>query len=128
MDSVMPSSPPATTTPTYALAKKGLEWAFLELGAVSQNILNYPVKGYRPVAVDPGFYKIVQEKMSTGQIDSVLNLDPKIVEDPAETRLDLVQENLALNTVLLKSQVFSQFTSQHLKTLEHAITGRATGG
>lgn len=124
-DPISPLESITKPPPTYDLAKLSIGWAQKGLEACSKNVLNYTVKGSKPLKVDSEFYHMASDmlKKNPNNVSILKKLKPNIVMDKSQKKIDLTRENMSMNEHLMKMKIFGQYANEYLKNIRQAITG-----
>ena len=115
----------------YELAKRLLDAAALRHEALATNLANIETPGFRRLDLAPDFAQKLSMLASQPGAVSLEDLRPTLVEDPAANavradgnNVQLERELLEMNRNSIEYDFLAQYTSDSIKRLKTAITGR----
>lgn len=118
---------------TYVLAKKMLDAAALRHELIATNLANAETPGFKRLDLDPTFSNQLDTLMQKGDLGAARNLEIKSLQDstakssrPDGNNVELDRELLEMNRNALEYDFLAQYTSDSLKRIKTAITGRVT--
>lgn len=118
-------------TENFELAKRLLDAAALRHEALATNLANVETPGYKRVDLAPEFIRQLENYTAQPGASSLERLQPTLAEDVTAravradgNNVQLDRELLEINRNALEYDVLAQFTSDSIKRLKTAITGR----
>jgi flagellar basal-body rod protein FlgB len=118
---------------TYVLAKKMLDAAAMRHELIATNLANTETPGFKRLDLDPAFSQQLNNLMQKGDLGAARNLEIKSLQDsaakssrPDGNNIELDRELLEMNRNALEYDFLAQYTSDSLKRIKTAITGRVT--
>ena len=118
---------------TYVLAKKMLDAAAMRHELIATNLANAETPGFKRLDLDPAFSQQLNNLMQKGDLGAARNLEIKSLQDtagkssrPDGNNIELDRELLEMNRNALEYDFLAQYTSDSLKRIKTAITGRVT--
>lgn len=116
----------------YQLARHLLDAASLRHEALATNIANLETPGFKRLDLSPDFARQLEKVASSGAPSSEpLHLTPTVVQDlnaravrPDGNSVELDRELIEMSRNTLEYDFLTQFTSDSIKRLRAAITGR----
>ncbi|RKX35763.1 MAG: flagellar basal body rod protein FlgB [Verrucomicrobia bacterium] len=118
---------------TYVLAKKMLDAAALRHELIATNLANAETPGFKRLDLDSSFSQQLNTLMQKGDLGAARNLEIKSLQDPTAkssrpdgNNIELDRELLEMNRNALEYDFLAQYTSDSLKRIKTAITGRVT--
>jgi len=119
--------------PNYLATKKMLDATALRHEAIASNLANVETPGYKRLEVAGSFKEELNRALSSGNSQSLAQLRPSLVIDPAAissgpdgNTVQLESELLQLNQNTLAHSVETQLVTSNLLKLRQAITGRTS--
>jgi flagellar basal-body rod protein FlgB len=118
---------------TYVLAKKMLDAAALRHELIATNLANAETPGFKRLDLDPAFAQQLDTLIQKGDLRAARNLEiPSLLDSTAKSsrpdgnNIELDRELLEMNRNALEYDFLAQYTSDSLKRIKTAITGRVT--
>ena len=118
---------------TYVLAKKMLDAAALRHELIATNLANAETPGFKRLDLDPSFSQQLNGLMQKGDLGSARSLEINSYQDstakssrPDGNNIELDRELLEMSRNALEYDFLAQYTSDSLKRIKTAITGRVT--
>ena len=115
----------------YQLAVRLLDAAALRHEALATNLANLETPGFKRLDLAPDFASELQKIAANPGTADLTTLQPTIAEDltarsmrPDGNNVELDHELLEMSRNSLEFETLAQFTSESLKRLKTAITGR----
>jgi len=118
---------------TYVLAKKMLDAAALRHELIATNLANAETPGFKRLDLDPNFSRQLDILMQKGDLAEIRDFAIGSSQDatakssrPDGNNVELDRELLEMNRNALEYDFLAQYTSDSLKRIKTAITGRVT--
>ncbi len=115
----------------YQATKALLDVAAIRHTAIASNIANLETPGYKRVDLSKNFEQELQSTIRSGDISGLSGLKAQIVQDDSATatradgnNVQVDRELFAMASNSTNFEVLTQFTSNSLKQLRTAISGR----
>jgi flagellar basal-body rod protein FlgB len=115
----------------YQLAVRLLDAAALRHEALATNLANLDTPGFKRLDLAPDFARELEKIAASPEAADVTTLRPHITEDlntrsvrPDGNNVELDRELLEMGRNAVEYETLVQFTSESLKRLKTAITGR----
>ena len=118
---------------TYVLAKKMLDAAAMRHELIATNLANAETPGFKRLDLDPAFSQQLNSLMQKGDLSAARTIEIKALQDsaakssrPDGNNIELDRELLEMNRNALEYDFLAQYTSDSIKRIKTAITGRVT--
>lgn len=117
----------------YVLAKKLLDVAHARQQALASNLANVETPGYKRQDISPDFEAQLRRVAAADNVDKIQSLDFRTVTDvnspsvrPDGNNVQIDQELLKMQKNAVQYEFLADYTSNSLKRLKTAITGRVS--
>ena len=115
----------------YVLAKKLLDVSHAKQQTISSNLANVETPGYKRQDIDTNFDATLQRLAKADNVQGISELKHKIVTDldspsvrPDGNNVQIDRELLAMQKNAIQYEFLANYTSNSLKQLKTAVTGR----